>query len=507
MTNIKIKSALISVYHKDRILEIAKSLIENHVTIYSTGGTLDFLAKNGIQATSVESLTGYPSILGGRVKTLHPTIFGGILARRDNMEDINHMAGHNIPEIDLVIVDLYPFEETLKTTKNESDLVEKIDIGGVSLIRATAKNFKFTTIVPSFEQYDDILEILETGKGSISLEQRKKLAAKAFAVTASYESSIANWMNDENNLPFFSFTTSKMDALRYGENSHQKGFFVGDLNETFTQISGKQLSYNNILDIDSAMKLMAEFEESTFAIIKHNNACGVASRENPIEAWEAALAGDPISAFGGILIYNREITTELAERIDKIFYEVLIAPEFSEEAKSILAKKGNRMILKINTMPKPKMEFRSVLNGALLQESNTILSKSDSLKCVTDMSPSSDKIEDLLFAEKLVKHTKSNAIIIAKNKQLIGSGTGQTSRVDALNQAIIKCRNFDFSPKDAVLASDAFFPFSDCVEIAHNEGIDTIIQPGGSIRDQESIDYCNKHKMMMLFSSIRHFKH
>lgn len=508
MSNKKIQSALISVFHKEGLEPIIQKLNELGVEIYSTGGTQKYIEERNIPVTAVEELTDFPEILGGRVKTLHPKVFGGILARRDEMSDQNELAGNKIPEIDLVIVDLYPFEKTVETSDVEQEIIEKIDIGGIALIRATAKNFKDTLIVPSRNHYDYLLNILENQEGKSSLEDRKYFATQAFNISSHYDTAIFNYFNKDSESPNFKASASPSKELRYGENPHQNGFFHGNLNDIFEILhEGKALSYNNLLDIDAAVNLIHDFDETTFAVLKHNNACGIASRNSVFEAWKVALAGDPVSAFGGILISNATIDLHTAEDIDKIFYEVLIAPDFEKDALELLKKKKKRIVLKQKEKLKSKKQFRSLLNGVIEQDKDLSVETKSDLKNVTTKKASDSEIEDLIFAKKLVKHTKSNAIILAKNKQLIGSGTGQTSRIDALNQAIQKAKAFQFDVSGAVMASDAFFPFPDCVEVAHLAGITAVIQPGGSIRDQDSIDYCNQNNMAMITTGVRHFKH
>ncbi len=502
----KIKSALISVFHKEGLDEIIKTLNKLDVKLYSTGGTQKFIEDLGVKVTAVEDITGYPSILGGRVKTLHPKVFGGILARRENDSDKQQLQEFAIPEFDLVIVDLYPFEATVASGAAEQDIIEKIDIGGISLIRAAAKNFKDVVIVPSQAQYGDLYKVLTECDGATTLADRKTFAKAAFAVSSHYDSAIFNYFdNDQGNALRISHDNTKI--LRYGENPHQQGKFYGNLDEVFEQIHGKEISYNNLLDIDAAINLIGDFDETTFAILKHNNACGLASRENLTEAWNDALAADPVSAFGGILISNKEIDLATAEEINKIFFEVIIAPSYNKEALDILKSKKNRIILVLNASKMPTVLNRTLLNGVLSQQKDLKTETADDLKTVTTLEPNADEVEDLLFANKLVKHTKSNAIVLAKNKQLVASGVGQTSRVDALNQAIAKAKTFNFNLEGAVMASDAFFPFPDCVEIAHFDGISAVIQPGGSIKDQDSVDYCNQNGMKMVLTGIRHFKH
>lgn len=503
----QINAALISVFNKDNLEPIIEKLNKLGIQIYSTGGTKQFIEQLGVKVIAVEDLTDYPSILGGRVKTLHPKIFGGILARRDNGSDKEQLKEYNIPEIDLVIVDLYPFEDTVASGAGEQDIIEKIDIGGISLIRATAKNFKDTLIVPSKNQYQDLIDLLDEKNGKTSVEDRKKFALEAFNVSSHYDAAIFNYFNRGFQKPVFKQSITFGTELRYGENPHQKGFYFGNLDDVFDQLHGKQISYNNLLDIEAAVQLIAEFDETTFAVLKHNNACGIASRSNLVDAWNDALAGDPVSAYGGILITNKEIDLVSAIEIDKIFFEVVIAPSYSNDAIEVLKKKKNRIILIQKIFDFPKVQFRSMLNGALVQDRDLKMEETGDLNTVTKKTPSKEEIEDLIFANKLVKHTKSNTIVLAKNKQLCASGVGQTSRVDALKQAIDKANSFKFDLKGAVMASDAFFPFADSVQIANEAGITSVIQPGGSVRDQESIDYCNEHGMSMVFTGTRHFKH
>lgn len=504
----KIKSALISVFYKDGLEDIVRALDNQGVTIYSTGGTYKFIHDLGIEPIAVESLTGYPSILGGRVKTLHPKVFGGILSRRDMFSDGEQLAEYEIPEIDLVIVDLYPFEATVASGAPEQDIIEKIDIGGISLIRAAAKNFKDVVIVPSVDQYADFLQIYNAQDGATTLEQRRHFAACAFNVSSHYDTAIFNYFNQEEQLPTFKQSSTNANVLRYGENPHQKGYYFGDLESCFTKLNGKEISYNNIGDIDAACALIDDFEDTTFAILKHNNACGLACRPTLLQAWTDALAGDPVSAFGGILITNRTITKEVADEMHKIFFEVCIAPDYDEDALTVLRGKKNRIILKRNEFKMHDKMFRSVLNGVLVQDRDTVVpTAADMAKSVTSTPITDQQAKDLAFATILVKHTKSNAIVLAKNGQLCASGTGQTSRVDALRQAIAKAQSFNFDLHGAVMASDAFFPFADCVEIAHEAGITAVAHPGGSIHDQDSIDYCEKNQMGMAITGFRHFKH
>jgi phosphoribosylaminoimidazolecarboxamide formyltransferase/IMP cyclohydrolase len=501
-----IKNALISVFYKDGLDEILKKLNQEGVSFLSTGGTKQFIESLGFPCESVENLTGYPSILGGRVKTLHPKVFGGILARRDNDTDKQQLKEYDIPEIDLVIVDLYPFEETLNSGAEEQAIIEKIDIGGISLIRAAAKNFNDILIVASKQQYTPLLDMLNKNGASSSLEDRKWFAKEAFAVSSGYDTAIFNYFDQGEN-SHLRMAGDNRNKLRYGENPHQTGSFYGHFDIIFDQLQGKEISYNNLLDIDAAMNLIAEFDETTFAILKHNNACGIASRPTVSEAWKDALAGDPISAFGGVLITNREVDKDSAEEINKLFLEVIIAPGYAPEALEILKQKKNRIILIQKSAPEGKTQFRSLLNGILVQDKDISIQTEADLKPVTKRIPDSREVEDLLFANKLVKNTKSNAIVLAKNKQLYASGVGQTSRVDALKQAIEKARSFGFDLTGAVMASDAYFPFPDCVEIAHEAGITAVIQPGGSIRDDLSIEYCDSHNMAMVTTGVRHFKH
>ncbi|WP_298782205.1 bifunctional phosphoribosylaminoimidazolecarboxamide formyltransferase/IMP cyclohydrolase [uncultured Polaribacter sp.] len=506
-TSKTIKSALISVFHKDGLAPIVQKLNELNVTIYSTGGTEKFIKELGIDVVPVEDVTSYPSILGGRVKTLHPKVFGGILNRQDHEGDVAEMKEYNIPQLDLVIVDLYPFEKTVASGAPEQDIVEKIDIGGISLIRASAKNFKDTFTVSSMEQYDEFLEILSDNNGKTTIAQRKKFAAKSFNVSSHYDTAIFNYFNEDEIVFKASETTSKV--LRYGENPHQKGYFFGDLDAMFDKLHGKELSYNNLLDVDAAVNLMNEFtgEDPTFAVLKHNNACGFAQRNTIKQAYLDALAGDPVSAFGGVLIANTEIDAETAEEIHKLFCEVVIAPSYSDEALATLKGKKNRVLLVQKTTNLPNQNVRTALNGLLVQDKDAITDTLEDLTYVTNTKPSEEEIKDLLFASKICKHTKSNTIVFTKNNQLLASGTGQTSRVDALNQAIEKANNFGFDLNGAVMASDAFFPFPDCVEIADKAGIKSVIQPGGSIKDQLSIDYCNTNNISMVMTGTRHFKH
>ncbi len=501
-----IKNALISVFNKDGLSSIIKKLDELGVVMYSTGGTQSFIEKQGINVKKVEDLTTYPSILGGRVKTLHPNIFGGILSRRALESDKKELNKYNIPEFDLVIIDLYPFEKTVASNATQKDIIEKIDIGGISLIRAAAKNFKDVLILSNTKQYSEFLEMLKSNGAETRIEERKKFAATAFNISSHYDTAIFNYFNTENELVFKKSIKEKK-PLRYGENPHQSGTFYGVLKDMFTQLNGKELSYNNLLDIDAAVNLISEFNETTFIVLKHNNACGLASRIKLIDAWKDALAGDPISAFGGVLITNKELDLTTAKEINKLFYEVLIAPSFSTDALEHLKTKKNRVILKQNQIILPKTQFRSILNGVLHQERDLKTDKITDMETVTKVVPTEDQLSDLVFASKICKHTKSNTIVFAKNKQLFASGVGQTSRVDALKQAINKAENFGFDLNGSVMASDAFFPFPDCVELADKAGVKSVIQPGGSIKDQLSIDYCNANDIAMVLTGIRHFKH
>lgn len=502
----RIKRALVSVYHKDGLDEILKKLNAEGVSFVSTGGTKTFIESLGIACDAVEDLTGYPSILGGRVKTLHPKVFGGILARRENEGDQAQLAQYEIPEIDLVIVDLYPFEETVASGADEQSIIEKIDIGGISLIRAAAKNFKDVVIVASKHQYTPLLNLLNEKGAETSLEDRKWFAKEAFAVSSGYDSAIFNYFDNREG-SYFRVAIDQPMHLRYGENPHQKGLFYGQFNNMFDQLHGKEISYNNLLDIDAAVNLIDEFDELTFAILKHNNACGVASRSNVVDAWKDALAGDPVSAFGGILITNTTINKEAAEEINKIFFEVIIAPAYDADALAILEQKKNRIVLVRKECKTCPMQFRSLLNGALMQEKDLSIQTESDLVAMTEKQPSAKEVEDLLFAKKIVKNSKSNAITLVKNKQLCASGIGQTSRVDSLKQAIEKAHSFNFDLQGAVMASDAFFPFPDCVEIADKAGITAVIQPGGSIKDELSVAYCNEHNIAMVKTGVRHFKH
>jgi len=509
MKEIKIKSALISVFNKDGLEPIIKELDNQGVIIYSTGGTQKFINDLGVKVIRVEDLTSYPSILGGRVKTLHPKVFGGILNRQDNESDKKELIDFEIPQIDLVIVDLYPFEETISSGASHSDIIEKIDIGGISLIRAAAKNYKDVTCISSKDDYKLFLNILKDKNGILSNAERKLFALKSFNISSNYDTAIFNYFNSENEVTALKISDNNAKTLRYGENPHQKGFFYGDFDKVFDKINGKELSYNNLLDVDAAVNLILEFkkEKPTFAILKHNNACGIATRDNIKQAYIDALAADPVSAFGGVLISNSEIVTDLAELINNLFCEVVIAPKFSEESLNILKQKKNRIILVLKEFNEPEFIIRSCLNGYLSQQKDKHTDSLIDFKFATETKPSDKQIEDLLFASKVCKNTKSNTIVLVKNKQLLASGTGQTSRVDALNQAIHKAVSFKFDLNGAAMASDAFFPFPDCVEIANKNGINSVIQPGGSIKDNLSVDYCNENKIPMVFTGFRHFKH
>lgn len=503
----RIKSALISVFDKEGLDLIVKKLHHHGVTIYSTGGTQEFIEQLGIPVERVEDLTSYPSILGGRVKTLHPKVFGGILTRRENQSDQQQIAEFDIPELDLVIVDLYPFEKTVASGADHQAVIEKIDIGGISLIRAAAKNFNDVVIIPSKDQYTDFLTILNHG-AETTLAERRSFARDAFQVSSHYDSQIFHYFNQDEK-PVLKLSSSQAKTLRYGENPHQKGVFYGDLDALFDVLHGKELSYNNLLDIDAAVQLMEDFKsaEPTFGILKHNNACGFATRKTIREAYLAALAGDPVSAFGGILISNRVIDLATAKEINELFCEVLIAPGYDAESLSLLKEKKNRVLLTQKPRTLPTKQFRSVLNGMLEQDRDKLTETAANFEVKTKTAPTASEIDDLIFANKLVKHTKSNTIVLAKNGQLLASGTGQTSRVDALRQAIHKAQSFNFDLKGAVMASDAFFPFPDCVEIAKMAGITAVVQPGGSVKDQLSIDYCNENGVSMVFTGNRHFKH
>lgn len=502
----QIQTALISVFHKEGLAPIVQELEKLDITIYSTGGTQRYIESLGVRVTAVEDLTTYPSILDGRVKTLHPKVFGGILARRE-ASHLQELGQYDIPEIDLVIVDLYPFEETVASTKNEAAIIEKIDIGGISLIRAAAKNFTDVAIVPSRNEYDFILNVLQEKQGFTDIEDRKQLALRTFQISSHYDTAIFNYFNKTDD---FNKRVSPAMSLRYGENPHQAGTYYGDLDEMFEKLNGKPLSFNNLVDIDAAVNLMAEFKDDapTFAVLKHTNPCGVATRPTLLEAWKDALAGDPVSAFGGVLICNTEVDAATAQEIHQLFFEVLIAPAFTKEALQILTnKRKKRVLLRIKHFDLQTTTFKSILNGVVEHATDTKMETAQDLKVATSQAPTEQEIRDLLFAAKCAKHLKSNTIALAKNLQLVGSGCGQTSRVDACRQAITKANAFGFELKGAVMASDAFFPFPDCVQIAHEAGITAVVQPGGSIRDQDSIDYCNENNLAMVMTGIRHFRH
>jgi phosphoribosylaminoimidazolecarboxamide formyltransferase / IMP cyclohydrolase len=500
----KIQSALISVFYKDGLETLVPTLHKLGITIYSTGGTQSFIEKLGIPVVPVEDLTTYPSILGGRVKTLHPAVFGGILGKRDDDLHLDEMKAYNIPEIDLVIVDLYPFEETVANTSDESTIIEKIDIGGPSMIRAAGKNHRDLVVLASKEDYSVLNDMLLKQEGATTLDQRRAFAAKAFEIVAQYDVAISRWFNPQPQ-GFFQISTGMPNSLRYGENPHQPAQFFGNLSALFTQLNGKELSYNNLVDVDAAMQIIREFEEPTFAIIKHTNVCGIASRPGIFPSWEAALAGDPESAFGGVLVCNGTIEADTANAINEIFFEVLIAPIFTDEALTILKSKKNRILLSMNKHLGTSSTYRSLLNGVLVQQSDE--GNFGEWKETGGRETTAEERENLSFANLVCKHLKSNAIALVRDKQLVGKGCGQTSRIDALRHAIEKSRQFNFDLKGAVLASDAFFPFDDCVKIAHEAGIEAFIQPGGSIRDKDSIDYCTRHGLAMVLTGMRHFRH
>lgn len=502
--NRNIKSALISVFYKDGLEPIVRKLNELGVTIYSTGGTQSFIEGLDIPCTAVESVTSYPSILGGRVKTLHPKVFGGILARRDFEDDQKHVAEYEIPLLDLVIVDLYPFEETVKSTSDEKTIIEKIDIGGVSLIRAAGKNYKDVVIVASRNEYGNLLDILNVKNGETSIDDRRKFAASAFAECAHYDVAIAGYFNQAEDASF-QLSVGNKQSLRYGENPHQKAAFYGDIDALFTKLNGKELSYNNLVDVDAACQIISEFSKPSFAIIKHTNVCGVAEREDVVSAWEAALAGDPESAFGGVLVTNQPIDLEVAQKINELFFEILVAPAFNEDALALLKGKKNRILLQQKENFYPKKEYKRILNGVLVQEADTT-NYADWKEAGARNCSDAEK-ENLVFANIVCKHLKSNAIALIKDKQLVGKGCGQTSRVDALRQALEKSKQFGFDLNGAVLASDAFFPFDDCARLAHEAGIKAIIQPGGSVRDNDTIEYCKANDMALVLTGTRHFKH
>lgn len=504
---VKIKNALISVYYKDNLEPIIHELNRLGVNIYSTGGTEDFIRNLNVPVIAVEDLTSYPSILGGRVKTLHPKVFGGILNRRDHSGDQEQISQYEIPEIDLVIVDLYPFEETVKSGASAQDIIEKIDIGGISLIRAAAKNFNDVVIIASKNDYSELTTILKEQNGETFLHQRKNFARKAFHISSHYDTAIFQYFNEEEPISLFKHSIENAQVLRYGENPHQQGVFFGDMESMFTKLNGKELSYNNLVDVDAVVALIDEFTDTTVAILKHTNACGIASRATVKQAWLDALACDPVSAFGGVIITNTEIDAETATEINKLFFEVLIAPSYSEEAVKIITEKKNRIILVRKPVELPTKLFKTLLNGVIEQDKDNVIEGPEAMTAVTEKAPTSQELADLFFANKIVKHTKSNTIILAKNGQLLSSGVGQTSRVDALKQAIIKAETFGFDLQGAVMASDAFFPFPDCVEIAAEAGITAVLQPGGSIKDQDSINMANQKNIAMVTTGIRHFKH
>lgn len=503
----KIKTCLISVFYKTNLDHIVALLKEQNVQIYATGGTYQFIKEIDDSVKTIESLTSYPSILGGRVKTLHPKVFGGILGRLENETDIKEMKQYDIPAFDLVIVDLYPFEETIKNTDNAAQIIEKIDIGGISLIRAGAKNFNEVLTVPDSKYYLEFMKLYKSQNGCTSIEDRKRFAKYAFATSSHYDKIIYDWFSRDSEISDLNIHINEHQTMRYGENPHQKAVFYGNLDDVFEKLHGKELSYNNLLDLDAGLNLIREFNEFTFAILKHNNPCGLASRPTILEAYKDALQADPVSAYGGVFVSNQVIDIETAHEINKMFFEVLAAPGYDDNVLDILFSKKNRIILRLKTVQFPERVYRSALNGMLMQERDLHIESSEDFKTMTNKTVEPQEVEDLIFANKIVKHSRSNAIVIAKNKQLYASGIGQTSRVDSLRQAIEKAQLFKFDLNGAVMASDAYFPFSDCVEIANKVGINTVIQPGGSIRDQESIDYCNSHNMAMVFTGYRHFKH
>jgi len=505
--SIKIKNALISVYYKDGLAPLVKLLAAQGVQLFSTGGTEQFIKDLNLPVTAVEDLTGYPSILGGRVKTLHPKVFGGILNRRGLESDKEQIAAYEIPEIDLVIVDLYPFEETLKAGGTPEEIIEKIDIGGISLIRAAAKNFNDVVIIASKNDYPTLQAQLEEQNGETTLAQRKSFAKIAFHTSSHYDTAIFNYFNTEEPLDVFKQSVTEAKTLRYGENPHQGGVFYGDLDAMFTKLNGKELSYNNLVDVDAAVALIDEFEDPTFAILKHTNACGIASRPTVKQAWSDALACDPVSAFGGVLITNAEVDLETAQEINNLFFEVLIAPAYQPEAIELFSKKKNRVILQRNHVELSKKQFKTLLNGVIEQDKDLIIEGPEQMTTVTEKEPTPQELKDLYFANKIVKHTKSNTIVLVKDDVLIASGVGQTSRVDALRQAIEKAASFGFSVKGSSMASDAFFPFPDCVEIAADAGITAVLQPGGSIKDADSVAKANEKGIAMVTTGVRHFKH
>jgi phosphoribosylaminoimidazolecarboxamide formyltransferase / IMP cyclohydrolase len=504
---IKIRSALVSVYHKDMLEPMIRLLHRNGVVIYSTGGTQSFIQSLGIPVTGVEELTGYPSILGGRVKTLHPKVFGGILARREQEDDRTDMMKFGIPAVDMVVVDLYPFRETVASGAAEQEIIEKIDIGGISLIRAAAKNYRDVLIVSHRSQYAEITKILEEKEGCTDLTGRQQFATMAFHISSDYDTAIFRYFNREGHFPVFKESSDEVQTLRYGENPHQSGRFYGNLDLAFRQLHGKEISYNNLLDIDAAVGLIREFDETTVAILKHNNACGIASRTELLQAWKDALAGDPVSAFGGVIITNRKVDAATAGEMDKLFFEVILAPDYEEEALAVLKGKKNRIILHLKAFDLPGRQFRSLLNGVIVQDRDSRSETGKTLRSLPQANPAGRKLPICCLALRVVKHTKSNAIVLVKNRQLCASGVGQTSRVDALKQAIEKAGQYGFDLQGAVMASDAFFPFADSVEIAYHAGIRSVIQPGGSVRDEDSVKFCNEHGMSMIFTGLRHFKH
>ncbi len=518
-----IKRALISVYYKDGLASIVETLNKNGVELYSTGGTYDFIKSLGAQCNKIEDVTGYPSILGGRVKTLHPKVFGGILGRTQNDSDVDEMTKYGLQAFDVVVVNLYPFEQTVSSGATHEEIIEKIDIGGISLIRAAAKNYTDVLCISSPEQYKALNEIVNRKPITTTIEERVRFASEAFEKSSSYDTAIFKYMSnavsgfrteevsssiscaiDDSTLKIKALNPVK---LRYGENPHQQGLFFGNIEGIFTQLHGKELSYNNLLDLEAGLSLMSDFNEPTFAILKHNNACGIACRPTVVEAWKDALNADPLSAYGGVLISNQVIDEEAAHEINKIFFEILVAPDFEKNSLEILQTKKNRIILRTRSFDFQAKQFRNILNGILVQDRDCKTENIDDLKVITNKKPDRREMEDLLFANKIVKHTKSNAIVLASGKRLLASGTGQTSRVDALKQAIEKAASFGIDLHNSVMASDAFFPFADSVEIANKAGITSVIQPGGSVRDQETIDYCNANNISMVFTGIRHFKH
>ena len=508
MSTKKIQSALISVFHKEGLSPIIQRLNELGVVLYSTGGTEKFIKDQGVEVIAVEDITDYPSIFGGRVKTLHPKVFGGILQRRNNPLDQEEAVNYEIPSIDLVIVDLYPFEATVASGAANEDIIEKIDIGGIALIRGAAKNFNDVVIVSSSDDYKDLQEVLNNKGGTTTLEERKLFATKAFATSSHYDSAIFNWMNKDNTVGSFRMSSSPARVLRYGENPHQKGYFYGALSEYFDQIHGKEISYNNLVDIEAAVQLIAEFKKETaFGILKHNNACGIATAETVKAAYKRAFAADTTSAFGGVLVTNKEVDQFAAEEMHSLFFEILIAPSFSKEALAVLKQKKNRILLLQNKSWHQETQFKSLLNGTIVQDYDLNTETAINLETKTKKIAKEQEIKDLLFAAKVCKHSKSNAIVLATKGQMLASGVGQTSRVDALNQAIEKAIHFGFDLQGSVMASDAFFPFPDCVEIAHKAGITAVIQPGGSVKDQDTVDYCNENGLAMVMTGIRHFKH